>query len=115
MYSSGVEKLMNQDIYAVIQNGVIVNTQVLTNIDFQDPQFTWIIITNLIPQPSIGWTYDGKNFTPPPPPNIPPPTVLKAQVNVSEPDVEPILTDILNFALNGDDSYIQKYVSASGN
>lgn len=53
------------DTYALIQNGIIINTVMAASTDPQDSNYTWIDITNINPQPGIGWTYDGANFTGP--------------------------------------------------
>lgn len=60
-------------IYAKIQNGVVINMQMMETTDTFDPTYTWIaiIITNQVPSPictdgsqvQIGCTYDGTNFT----------------------------------------------------
>jgi hypothetical protein len=101
---------MIPDIYAVIQNGVVINTQVLMSTDVQDPQFTWIVITNLVPQPGIGWSYDGQNFTSPPVKPPTPPTPVQVQVQVSDPTTQQVLTDLLYYQLNNDPSVLQKYI-----
>jgi hypothetical protein len=48
--------------------GTVVNTQILSPSDYQDPAFTWVIITSLFCQDGspiqIGCTYDGTNFYP---------------------------------------------------
>jgi hypothetical protein len=53
-------------IFALIQAGVVVNTVVANIVDPQDPNYIWVDITNIFPQPCIGWSYDGKSFTAPP-------------------------------------------------
>jgi hypothetical protein len=58
------------DTYALIQNGVVVNTVLASSTDSQDPSYTWVDITNYsINQgyiPGIGWTTtDNVNFTQP--------------------------------------------------
>lgn len=52
-------------IYAKIYNGSIVNIQEQDEVDAQDPAFVWIDISNLSPQPAIGWLYDGSSFSAP--------------------------------------------------
>jgi hypothetical protein len=48
--------------------GTVVNTQLLSSTDFQDPAFTWIAIASLLCNDGsniqIGCTYDGTNFYP---------------------------------------------------
>lgn len=52
-------------VYAKIENGLVVNTQVAQPSDYFDPNDIWIDITNIDPQPCRGWTYDGTNFIDP--------------------------------------------------
>lgn len=55
------------DTYAIIQNGVVVNT-ILWDATAQpnyQPEDVAVKITDLNPRPGIGWTYDGTNFTAP--------------------------------------------------
>ena len=56
-------------IWAQILNGVVVNIIVLndtTLIPIFTQGFDYLIeIDQLTPQPGIGWTYDGTNFTQP--------------------------------------------------
>lgn len=53
-------------IYALIQNGTIVNTVIANQGDLQDPSYVWVDITSYIPVPGIGWTTtDNVNFTQP--------------------------------------------------
>jgi len=56
---------MNQ-IWAWIENGEVVNTVYASDSDVKDPKYLWINITNMNPQPGIGWKYDGANFIAPP-------------------------------------------------
>jgi hypothetical protein len=55
-------------IYAQILNGIVVNTIVLTDTNlvsvFSEGFDYFIQIGNLTPQPGIGWSYNGTNFTP---------------------------------------------------
>jgi hypothetical protein len=53
------------NIWAMIQNGVVVNTVLASPTDFKDPNYIWVNITAYSPMPGIGWTYDGSNFTQP--------------------------------------------------
>lgn len=54
------------DIFALIQNGVIINTIIANPSDPQDPNYIWVDITNYNPIPGIGWTTtDNINFIPP--------------------------------------------------
>jgi hypothetical protein len=49
--------------YAVILNGIIVNTILASPSDYFDPQYTYVIITNYNPLPGVGWTTsDNMNF-----------------------------------------------------
>ena len=105
---------MNPDIYALVQKGNVVNTVMATAQDFQDPQFIWIVVTNLSPQPSVGWAYDGQNFTPPPSniqQNQPSPPQIQIQVN--DPAIQAVLSDLISAVSTGDPSYVQKYVVAA--
>jgi hypothetical protein len=43
--------------YAKISNSVVVNIQVMSGTDYQDPSFTWDDITSVVPAPQIGWGY----------------------------------------------------------
>jgi hypothetical protein len=52
-------------IYAKIDNGVVVNTQIVVEGNVFDPAFTWVDISEEEPMPGIGWAYDGDVFTPP--------------------------------------------------
>jgi hypothetical protein len=53
------------NIWAIIQNGTIVNTVYASQSDIKDPKYTWVDITNYNPVPGIGWTtVDNINFTP---------------------------------------------------
>lgn len=52
--------------YALIQNGIIVNTVLANPNDQQDPNYIWVDITNISPQPCIGYTTsDNQTFTGP--------------------------------------------------
>jgi hypothetical protein len=62
-------------IYAFIKGGVVVNTVVLTDTSYLSipaiaAQFDSAVrVDNIVPQPGMGWSYDGTNWTPPPPPD----------------------------------------------
>jgi hypothetical protein len=52
-------------IFAIIENGLVINT-ILADQDFVDKVYPDAVeITELDPRPSIGWTYDKKKFTEP--------------------------------------------------
>lgn len=52
-------------IFAVIENGLVVNT-ILADQDFVDKVYPDAVeITDIDPQPAIGWTYDKKKFKKP--------------------------------------------------
>jgi hypothetical protein len=58
------------DIWAMIQNGIIVNTVIASSTDPKNPAYIWVDITNYLTNngytPSIGWTTtDNINFTAP--------------------------------------------------
>lgn len=50
-------------VYAQIQSGNVINTIEANPGDVFDPSFTWVDITDTIPQPDRGDTYDGNQFT----------------------------------------------------
>jgi hypothetical protein len=52
-------------VYALIQNGIVVNTVLAGVNDAKDPAYLWLDITSLTPEPGIGWTYDNGVFTAP--------------------------------------------------
>jgi len=55
-------------IYAKIQSGVVVNTQVCAASDPMDPAYIWVDVTSLqAPGTAVGpeYTYDGTTFTAP--------------------------------------------------
>jgi hypothetical protein len=47
--------------------GTVVNAQVINPSDPLDPNFTWVDVTNMVPQPGVTWTYtlSTQTFTPP--------------------------------------------------
>lgn len=54
------------EVWAMIQNGVIINTVVASDSDWKDPNYIWVNIVAYIPRPAIGWiTSDNINFVPP--------------------------------------------------
>jgi hypothetical protein len=56
--------------YAKIQSGSVINVQLASPSDVFDTAFTWVDITNIVPLPQIGWSYDGVSvFTAPGVPN----------------------------------------------
>jgi hypothetical protein len=53
-------------VWAMIQNGVIVNTVLASQTDIKDPAYVWVNISGYSPTPGIGWTTtDNVNFTQP--------------------------------------------------
>lgn len=55
------------EIWAMIQNGVIVNTVIASDSDIKDPNYIWVNITNYQTSngymPGVGWTTtDNINF-----------------------------------------------------
>lgn len=56
-------------IFAQIKENIVCNVIVLDDMDLIShfaESLTYIInITDMIPQPGIGWSYDGENFTAP--------------------------------------------------
>lgn len=71
--------------YARIHAGAIV--EFITLEDAQDittmfhPDFIWIEITNLTPEPLYGWLYDGSVFSEPPPIYVDPRPALMAELD----------------------------------
>ena len=61
-------------IFAQIQSGVVINTQVMSSTDFQNPAYIWVDITNVVPQPSVGWDFNNGVWTNPNP--VPAPVPL---------------------------------------
>lgn len=62
---------MKDQLFAQILKGLIVNILVI-NDPAQIPLFSQgfdalVPLLGLVPQPDIGWSYDGKNFSPPVP------------------------------------------------
>lgn len=57
-------------VYAQIKDGIIKNTIVLDDMSllnvFLDGFDYLLRVDDLDPQPSIGWSYDGSNYAPPP-------------------------------------------------
>ncbi len=68
-------------IYAKIDSGIVVDVQLLEAEDDKDPAFVWEDLTDIKPQPSVGWSFDGTNYAPPPI-AVPVLSVAKAQ-NIS--------------------------------
>jgi hypothetical protein len=120
VYLSGVAKLMNPSIYAKIQNSIVVNMQLLSSTDFMDPAFTWVLIINPycedgITATGVGCSYDGKGFIAAPGSNQPPPPPVPSQpvqvsLQIVEADLQPVFSDIINSIVNGDSTFVQKYV-----
>jgi hypothetical protein len=55
-----------ETIYALIKDGVVVNTIVADADNIAVISSLWdycIDITNLTPRPSVNWLYDGETFT----------------------------------------------------
>ena len=52
-------------IFAVIENGLVINT-IVADQNFVDKVYPDAVeITDIVPQPAIGWTYDKKKFKKP--------------------------------------------------
>ena len=61
-----------EQIYAIIQNNLVVNT-IVADQEFIDTAYPGSPrIDQLDPHPGIGWSYENGVFTPPPPPPEPP-------------------------------------------
>lgn len=56
--------------YAIIKDGIVINVVVWDGVsEWQPPEETTLENINvLLPQPGIGWNYDGISFTAPPTP-----------------------------------------------
>lgn len=56
-------------MWAMIQNGVVINTVMASDSDYKYPPYTWVKLTNLYGSDgnpiTIGSLYDGTNFTTP--------------------------------------------------
>jgi hypothetical protein len=54
------------EVWAMVQNGIIINTVVSSDSDPKDPSYIWVNITLYPLRPAIGWiTSDNINFTQP--------------------------------------------------
>lgn len=69
------------DTYALIQNGMVVNTVLANTTDPKSSNYTWIDITSMNPQPCVGWSYSGSTFAAPTPPAALP---LNQQYNAAD-------------------------------
>lgn len=67
-----------EQIYAVIENGAVINTIVATDAFIAEFYPAAVRVDNLSPVPAIGWTYAAGVFTAPP--VNPPPPVVKPRV-----------------------------------
>lgn len=59
--------------YATLVDGIVDNIVLADEEDYKDPQFDWVDLTDVNPQPGSGWSYDGNVFTQPaqePPPEV---------------------------------------------
>jgi hypothetical protein len=65
---------MKSSVFAVIDTGVVTNVVLAYDSDQKDPAFVWVDVSQMSPQPGIGWAYDGNQFSapiqPPPPPVV---------------------------------------------
>ena len=55
---------------ALVFEGAVV--QIEANEFPVSPPLEWVDITGIAPTPQVGWAFDGRNFTAPPPPPLPP-------------------------------------------
>ena len=59
------------DTYALIQDGMVVNTVLASPADPKSSNYVWVDVTTTTPQPAIGWSYNGTSFTSPTPAAVP--------------------------------------------
>lgn len=52
-------------IWAMVQDGMVINTIMASDDDYKDPDYLWVDLTGVDPQPGIGWTYDGSTLSQP--------------------------------------------------
>lgn len=67
-------------MWALIQNGIVVNKVLASDSDPKDSAFTWIKCSSDV---GPGWAYDGNSFSPPTP-TSPPSVPLNQQYNQIE-------------------------------
>lgn len=87
-------------IYAAFVSipGEIVNTIIAEPEDVKDENYNWVDITDVDPQPSIGWTYDGTTFSAPVSPDPAP----------DQSGVEGLRGDLFNVFSNMNDTLIAR-------
>lgn len=76
--------------FAMIQNGLVINIAVWDGISLWNPgaQYTLQDITNLKPQPGIGWSYDGNNFSAPAAPAIADDPIADLQAEITSQEAQ---------------------------
>ena len=57
-----IEEHENLKHYAIIIDGVVVNTVVWDGVSEYNPEGLLLDLTNFDPEPGIGWDWDGKKF-----------------------------------------------------
>lgn len=55
-------------VWAMIQNGVVINMVIAAESDAKDPTYAWVDVAGIEPTPVIGVSYDGAHFSIPPTP-----------------------------------------------
>jgi hypothetical protein len=58
---------------ALIENGVVVNTIIWDGVEAWSPPAGQVLVMAPPADVGVGWTFDGANWTPPPPPAVPVP------------------------------------------
>lgn len=69
------------ELFAMIQDGLVVNTVMANSEDEQDPAYLWVDISEVSPTPGVGWSYDGTDFIPPPVPPTDWASMLQEDIN----------------------------------
>lgn len=64
LYFSGVEYVIYTKIDTTQSPPIVVNVQVLNATDYMDPTFTWVDVTDMDPQPGLGYSYSNSLFSP---------------------------------------------------
>jgi hypothetical protein len=59
----GIVELENLKHYAMVEGGVVTNVVVWDGVTEYEPDADLVLIEGLVPEPGIGWDYDGKKFS----------------------------------------------------
>jgi hypothetical protein len=78
--------------YAILKGAIVDNIAIADGPLETDG--TWICVDEVVPQPGLGWSYDGENFAPPPPPPPLPKIITKLAMidRFTEAEYEDVLT-----------------------